>query len=192
VNNTSSTNDVRNRLQRIFEQTRQTSGAPYEPERLLAFLTEPPAPKGRRVADTFAGRRRFVRFIHAVQMDAGICFTLEEWERGLALDELATTVAAKMAKPEQALRLAKQRLEEARRRRVADPVKFGLLTFPLLVVAGLADSWAARIACALLWTGIVAGVAALSISEVRYTRELVSRIAARAGRGGVGGSQAEW
>jgi hypothetical protein len=129
--------------------------------------------------------------MNAVQMDAGICFTLEEWERGFALDELATTVAAKMAKPGQARRLAKHRLDEARRRRVADPVKFGRLTLPLLVVAGLADSWAARIACALLWTGIVAGVAAFSISEVRYTGELVSRIAARAERDGVGGSQAE-
>ena len=188
MNRTSSASDIRNRLHSIFEQTRQSSGAPYDPERLLAFLTEPPAPKGRRVADTFAGRRRFVRFMNAIQMEAGICFTLEDWERGFGLDELAKIVAGKMAKPEQALRLAKQRLEDARRRRVADPVKFGLLTFLILVVAGLANTWTARIACALLWTGIVAGVAAFSISEVRYSRELVSRIAARAEREGVAGS----
>jgi hypothetical protein len=126
--------------------------------------------------------------MNAIQIEAGICFNLEDWERGLGLDELAKMVAAKMAKPEHALRLAKQRLEEARRRRVAEPVKFGLLTLPFLVLAGLADTWPARIAFALLWIGIVAGVAAFSIWEIRYSKELVSRIAARAEREGVAGS----
>jgi len=126
--------------------------------------------------------------MNAIQMEAGICFTLEDWERGYSLDELARIVAEKMGKPEQAIRLAKQRLEEARRRRVADPVKVGFLTFPFLVLIGVANTWPARIACALLWTGIVAGVAAFSISEVRYTKELVRRIAARAERDGVAGS----
>ena len=57
----------------IFEQVRQSPRAPYEPERLLAFLTDPPAPEGRGVA-------------------------------------------AKIAKPDQGLRLAKQRLDQARKR----------------------------------------------------------------------------
>jgi hypothetical protein len=69
-----------------------------------------------------------------------------------------------------------------------DPVKFGLLTFPVLVVAGSADSWRARIAFALVWAGIVGAVAAFSFSEVRYSRELVSRIAAHAERERVAGS----
>jgi hypothetical protein len=97
-------------------------------------------------------------------------------------------VAAKIAKPDQGLRLAKQRLEQARKRRIADPVKFGLLTCPVLVVAGSADSWPVRIALALLWAGIVGAVAAFSFSEVRYSRELVSRIAARAEQERVAGN----
>jgi hypothetical protein len=180
--------DIRTRLLSIFEQARQSPGAPYEPERLLAFLTEPPALEGRRVADTFAGRRRFVRFMNTIQLESGICFTLEEWDRGFSLEDLAKLVAAKMAKPDQGLRVAKQRLDQARRRRIADPVRFGLLTSPFLVVAGLADSWAARIAFGLVWAGIVGGVAAFSFSEVRYSRELVTRIAARAEQKRVAGS----
>src|SRR5918994_3506787 len=172
--------DIRNWLLSIFEQVRQSPGAPYEPERLLAFLTDPPAAEGRRVADTFAGRRRFVRFMNTIQLEFGICFTLEEWDRGFSLANLANLVVATIAKPDRVLRLARQRLDQARRRRIVEPVKFGLLAFPLLVVAGFADSWPGRIAFALVWAGIVAGVAAFSFSDVRYSRELVSRIEARA------------
>ena len=180
--------DLRNRLLSVFEQVRQSPRAPFEPERLLAFLTDPPAPEGRRVADTFAGRRRFVRFMNTIQLESEICFTLEEWDRGFSLEELARLVAAKIAKPDQGLRSAKQRLDQARKRRIADPVKFGLLTCPVLVVAGSADSWFARIAFALVWAGMIVGVAAFSFSEVRYSRELLSRIAARAEQERVAGN----
>lgn len=160
----------------IFEQARQRPGTPYEPDRLLAFLTEPPSPKGRRVADTFAGRRRFVRFMNAVQLELGLCFTLDEWERGFGLDDLVQLAAAKIAKPDQGLRLAQQRLEAARGRRISDPIKFGLLTLPLLVGAGLAHSWLVRVALAMLWTAVTGGVAALAISEARYSQSLVNRL----------------
>jgi hypothetical protein len=89
---------------------------------------------------------------------------------------LSTLVAAKLAKPDQGLRLARQRLAEARRRRTADPVKFGLLTLPLLVVAGASGSWLVTIGCALLWAGIVGGVVAICVSEVRYAKALVDHI----------------
>ena len=114
--------ELRNVILGIFEQARQSPNAPYEPERLLAFLTEPPAQKGRRVADTFAGRRRLVRFMNAVQLELRICFTLDEWERGFGLDEVMKLAAAKIAKPDQGLRLATQRLDAARARRAASPL----------------------------------------------------------------------
>jgi hypothetical protein len=51
---------------RLFESVRQGPGAAYESDRLLAYLTEPPAATGRRVRDTFAGRRRLVAFLEAL------------------------------------------------------------------------------------------------------------------------------
>ena len=171
--------NARHLLLGIFERTRQAPDAPFEPERLLAFLTDPPAAAGRRVADTFGGRRRFVHFMNAVQLEAGICFTVEEWDRGFGLDDLAELVTAKMARPDRALRLAKQRLEQARRRRVADPVKVGMLALPLPVWAALAESWAVSVGLALVWTGLVGSVAAVCHSEMRYCRQLVSRTTGR-------------
>jgi hypothetical protein len=176
VTASASATELRGVILEIFEQARQSPKAPYEPERFLAFLTDPPPKRGRQVADTFAGKRRFVRFMNRVQLELGICFTLEEWERGFGLDELVDLAVAKIAKPSQGLRLAKQRLESARARRASDPVKFGLLTAPFLVGAVFAATWPVRLASALLWTAITGGVATIAIMEVRYTRRLVARI----------------
>ena len=175
--------DLRDQILSVFERTRQSPGASFEPDRLLAFLTDPPAPTGRRVRDTFGGRRRFVRFMNTIQRDVGICFTIEEWDRGFGLDDLTSLVAKKAGRPEQGLRLARQRVEEARRRQVADPLKFGLLTFPFLVVAALTGSWAVRTTLLVGWAAVVCGVAAVCRADLRYSEELVSRLSARAGLG---------
>jgi hypothetical protein len=162
----------------LFEQAREKPRSPYQAERLLAFLTDPPAKSGRRVADTFGGRRRLVRFMNQIQLEMGICFTVNEWERGYSLDDLVGLAAEKMAKPSQGLRLAKQRREAARARQVTDPVKFGMLTAPFLAGAGFAAAWPLRLMLILLWIAIVGAVAALAIGEVRYCRRLVNRMKA--------------
>jgi hypothetical protein len=51
------------------------------------------------VADTFAGRLRFVRFMESVRLAFGICFTHAEWDKGLALDDFAQLVLTKAMKP---------------------------------------------------------------------------------------------
>jgi hypothetical protein len=77
---------------RLYEQARADSTQPFDPERFLAFLTHPPASKGRRVADTFAGRRRLVRFFESVQFEFGICFTSGDWGMVLlSIDSLNTS-----------------------------------------------------------------------------------------------------
>jgi hypothetical protein len=167
--------DVRATIVRIFEQTRETPGTPYEPKRLLAFLTEPPG-AGTRVADTFAGRRRWVRFMNAVQLELGICFTQEEWDRGFGLDQLVEVATAKAGAANQQLRLARKRLEEARRRRTSEPIKFAVLLAPILIGAVVADSWLVKGLLLLLWAAGVGGIAVVSFSEVRYYIRLMTRV----------------
>ena len=154
---------------------RQRPSAPYEAERFLAYLTHPPS-NSRSVADTFAGRHRLVRFIHAVQLHFGICFTWDEWERGFGVDRLVEVVTAKVARPGGGLRLAKQRLQEARTGQVSDPIKFSLFTSPLLIAAAVPMPWPLRILAALLWVAITGGVIAAGIRDVRHYRKLVARI----------------
>lgn len=170
---------VRDTIVNLFEAARQTQGAPYEADRFMAFLTTPPVPKGRRVADTFAGRRRYVRFIESVQLSCGLVFNNEEWERGYSLDDFVALVTQKAAKPGPSLRLAEQRLKEANARRVNDPVKFALLASPLLVFVFALSNPIARVVFAGLWATIASGVTVFSIRENRYAAQLVARIKAR-------------
>src|SRR5262245_49397578 len=101
----------------------------------MAFLTSPAPSAGRRVADTFAGRRRLVGFLETVQLECGVCFSNDDWDRGIGLDEFVQLVDRKAAKPGYALRLARDRLRSARARLVDSPIKFGLLSLPLLIPA---------------------------------------------------------
>jgi hypothetical protein len=172
---TGEVDDIRGTVTRLFEAARKKSGAPYEPERFLAYLTSPPVKSGRQVADTFAGRRRFVRFMHAVELELAICFTLDEWGRGFGLDEFAQLVAARRRKSG-ALRLAQNRLREARHELLRVPLVCGILTSPLLVGAVKIDH-PARILLGLPWIVITGAVTVLAAEEYRFARQLVARIA---------------
>jgi hypothetical protein len=167
--------EVRTAVARLFEAARKQPGAPYEPERFLAYLTLPPVKTGRKVADTFPGRRRFVNFMHAVELEFAICFALDEWERGLGLDEFAHMVAARRHKSG-ALRMAQQRLQAAKNDLVSSPTLFGLLTSPLLVGAVKIDH-PARFLLAVPWIVITGGITAMTVAEYRHARRLIDRIA---------------
>jgi hypothetical protein len=169
--------EIHDTVVRLFESAREAKGSPYEPERILAYLTEPPAPR-RRSADTFAGRRRFVRFMDSLQLEFGVCFTSQEWDRGLGLDELVDLIQKKRASPKQQARLARKRLDEARRQLIGEPVTFGVIAGIPLVLAGLVfTGLGVHVLLALLWMGIVAGVAAVNASQHRIARVLVERTA---------------
>ena len=167
--------EVTNTVLRLFEDARQRKGAPPEPDRFLAFLTDPPAPSGRRPADTFGGRRRFVRFMESVQLAFGICFTNAEWDKGFSLDDFAQLVLTKAMKPEQARRLANERLAAARRRRTDDPLKFALFTSPLLVGVVWPSSWMLKMLLALPWLLVVGGVTVYVLKDARYAAKLAAR-----------------
>lgn len=166
---------IREAVVRLFEAARQSKGGDYDPDRFLAFLTEVPAPTGRRVADTFRGRRRFVRFMDVVQMEFGVCFSNEDSERGFTMDEFVERIAMKVAKPAEAHRLAQRRLQEARVSLKDEPVKFGLLTIPLLIAAvALHPIWL-RILLAMIWIGVTGTVLFVNRRGYTYARRLVVR-----------------
>lgn len=172
---------IKETILRLFEDARKVKGAPVESDRFLAYLTNPPARTGRRVADTFAGRFRYVRFMESVQLEFGICFTSNEWESGVSLDDFAGLVMKKAGEPVSARRLAEKRLHAARMRRTTDPLKFGLLASPLLLAAMFSSSWTLRVLLALPWALVVGGVIVFVLKDVRYADKLVARVATRAG-----------
>jgi hypothetical protein len=167
--------EIRASVLRLFEEARQDKAGPFEAGRFLAFLTHPPATNGRRVSDTFAGRRRFVRFMESVQLEFGVCFTNEDWESGFTLDRFVERIVAKMAKPHLARRLAEERLAEAQAALVRTPTKFGFLTLPLLVFAVAGNHLSIRILSMLLWIAIVGGVILLTSKSYLSAESLLAR-----------------
>ena len=162
---------------RIFESMRQAPGAAYQSERLLAYLTQPPAATGRRVRDTFAGRRRFVRFMEALQLEFGICFTNEEWERGLGLSELTGLIEAKRGNAQSQAGLASRRVHEARRALVDESIKIGLVAAALLgALAAVIKSVVAYALFGSLWVCVIATVVVMNVRGYGYAKRLVARM----------------
>ena len=161
---------------RHFEAARQTPGAPYDPQRFLAYLTDPPTPTGRTVRDTFRGRLRLVRFMESLQLEVGICFTNKEWERGTGLAELTSLIEAKRANRSSQARLATKRVGEARRSLVDEPIKIGLLC--AAVLGPIAAATRSPIGYALvgsIWTIAVAADVALNWKGYAYAKRLAQR-----------------
>jgi hypothetical protein len=73
---------IRDIVNRLFDAARQDARTDFDPDRLLGSLTSPSASRGGRVKDNFAGRRRFVRFMHSVQLAYGILWHLP-YARGI-------------------------------------------------------------------------------------------------------------
>lgn len=161
---------------RLYEQTREDSAQIFDPDRFLAFLTHPPASNGRRVLDTFAGRRRFVHFMNSVQLEFGVCFTAGDWEEGFTLDRFVERVAAKMAKTDSSHRLAAKRLAEARAALVNNPIKFGFFTLPLLIGAIAYPHNLLRILLTSLWAAIMSTIIFLTMKDYKSAKKLFQRI----------------
>ena len=165
----------------MFEAERRKKGGEYDPDRFLAFLTAVPASKGNRVADTFGGRRRFVRFMEAVQMEFGVCFPNEDWDRGFTMDQFVECIELQMDNPAAAHRLAKRRLQEAQGSRKEEPLKFGLLMIPLLIAAVALHAVWIRILLIMTWVGVTGAVWMINTRGCVYARRLVERTAGKAG-----------
>ena len=166
---------IRASVLRLFERSRADSGQAFDPDRFLAFLTHPPASNGRRVADTFAGRRRFVRFMESVQLEFGVCFTDADWEAGFTFDRFIDRVATMAEKPDSARRLAAKRLAEARTSLVDAPIKCGIFTLPLLIGAIAFQHSFVRILFGVLWAAIMGSVLVLTVKNYQRTKRLLKR-----------------
>ena len=166
---------IEERLIRIFESARQSPGAPYERDRFLAYLTRPPATSGRRVADTFAGRRRFVRFMDAVQMEFGICFTAEDWEKGFQLAKLVEEVEAKLSRPDQQRRFAETRATKARARQNGT-IQFSVISGLILSLLALQGPTLFQLPVAIVWVTMTIATVTISVRDYSYARSLLSRM----------------
>jgi hypothetical protein len=75
----------------LFERHRASPGTPFDEKHFVDFLLA--KPKGVRAAyDSFAGLRRFNRFIDDVQYEFGVCFSMSDREAVYSVDKFVARI----------------------------------------------------------------------------------------------------
>jgi hypothetical protein len=102
---------VRDRIMQIFEETRQTPGAPVPEPHFMEGLVRP----GRASLDnSFRGKSRKVRFLDAVEREFAICLLDADREKRWKLEDFAQHVEDLSAKTALNIKRTTLRLEKAR------------------------------------------------------------------------------
>ena len=97
---------VRDRLLQIYADHRQAPEAPFDEDRFINHLLEPPAGR-RQIGDSFAGTRRHVRFVYAVQAEFAVFFSNRDWETDFSLDQLVDRIRKLRSNPSGSMRSMK-------------------------------------------------------------------------------------
>lgn len=175
--------DIRNAVIRLFEDARQVKDAPFEEDRFLAFLTAEPNTEGNRHRDTFSGCGRFSRFIDAVQLERGVCFSNKELDRGYSLDAFVELVAGKVQDRTSSRLLAHKRLSEDLNDRWMKSIIWSVLAaLPLVAPIPFVGGWA-RYALGAAWVCAAVAIYVYHQRRVAYARTLIEVIEAATGRG---------
>jgi hypothetical protein len=91
-----------------FEKFRATPGAPFDEGHFLDFLLANPSGIGA-VRNSFAGLHRFNKFMDAIQLEWGICFSQADLERSFSIDSFVDRANALQASRKGSLASLKSR-----------------------------------------------------------------------------------
>ena len=165
------TSTVRDRVLSLFESTRKTKGAPYEPGRFQIFLTDPP-----RDPNSPWHRGRFVRFMYSVEQEFGFCFTREEWDRRFSLDEFVSRIEEKLTNRQDARQYACRRLAQVRRlglNQLFLQILFSTGVFAVAVIS--IRITAVRFLVVAVWAGVLATFACSWLKDYAHLKRIVNR-----------------
>ena len=147
----------------------------------MAYLTAKPQRQGKRHADTLNGCRRFWRFMNAVQLEFGVCFNNQEWDRGYSLSEFIELIQAKLENPLEGKCLADKRLREARIERKDRTFIWSLIVAVLLAIPAAFWGIVAKSIVGVVWAGAAAGIYIYQSRQVAYAQRLIESIEAAIG-----------
>jgi hypothetical protein len=91
-----------------FEKFRALPGTQFEESRFLDFLIANPAEVGA-VRNSFAGLRRFNKFIDSIEVELGICFSQADLERTFSVDAFVERASTLQSSPKGSLASLKNR-----------------------------------------------------------------------------------
>ena len=162
--------DVRLRLLTIFGECRQKPDARFDELRFLNYLTEPPTEDGQ-VKSSFAGNRRFVRFINNVQTEFSVCFSMKDWETNFSIDRFIDRIQYLRGRPDGSLRSLKNAMAQSSLNAV--------ITINILLVSFLALSRNIQwlfILLGTIWLGVNAWMIWFFRRDRKYHESLLKQI----------------
>ncbi|MFP9117129.1 hypothetical protein ACLI08_04985 [Flavobacterium sp. RNTU_13] len=108
------TEEIKERIIKVFLQERQDIHASYNTDNLFSYLIEPPAKKGT-LKNSFKGTKKYYRFMDGLELEFGICFRLAELEDEYSIDRLAKKINERLHKGSGNKKIIRERLKEKHR-----------------------------------------------------------------------------
>jgi hypothetical protein len=147
-----------------FEKCRAVPGADFDESHFLDYLLADPNGKGA-IRNSFAGLRRFNRFMDLVEVELGVCFSQSDLERPFSVDAFVERASVLQSSPGGSLASLKNR-----ERAGAGWMPVVLLNLALVAIAvGFSDTPA--IAISSLVIAVVVSMA-FSVFAIRHRRHL--------------------
>lgn len=100
---------VESKIIEVFETCRQAPNSPYDSARFLDFLVKNPK-SNKSIKDSFLGVRKYNAFMNAAQLEFGICFSNEDYDKAWSLEKFSERVEEKMKNPGAVRTLVKKRI----------------------------------------------------------------------------------
>lgn len=95
----------------IFQEARKNPSADYDSSHFMDFLNDPPYEKNT-IKNSFIGVRKYYRFMDALELEFGICFSLSDLDKYYSVDTLTKKVLARINKGKGNKMILQRRLEE--------------------------------------------------------------------------------
>ena len=162
--------DLRKRLVAIFDECRKKPDSPFDEERFLDYLIEPPSKHGQ-IRSGFAGNRRYVRFIAKVQTEFSVCFSKKDWDTNYSLDGFAQRIQSLRQKPEGSVRSLRNSMAHSD----SNAVIFVNIVLLLFVALSRSVEWLFLVAIA-VWLCVNSWMFWFYRRERNYRRALLNRI----------------
>lgn len=154
----------RAKILELFEQTREDSTGPCEEDNFLQFLIKP---SGKNIDSTFKGKRYKIRFLEKIQMEFGICFPNDFYEKDWSLKDFAVYIDTRKKDRAANLRMARKRLDQSKKADLALLIFTNALLLSLAALFHYLWVLPALINVFLLW---------FKYKDVQYHKRLVSKI----------------
>ena len=103
--------EIKDKILEVFKSQRKNPTAEFDDSHFMDYLTFPAHPKNT-IKNSFRGVRKYYRFMDKLELEFGICFSLQDLDKYYSVDQLGKKVFDRIKKGKGNNMILKRRLEE--------------------------------------------------------------------------------